>query len=203
MGNYNVTIKSLIIKPSKEELDSLYNSLPSKLIDNANRFKNWKQKCLRLIGWQLLLDELRRLNCSELINHISFAEKGKPFFKGNNVFFNFSNTKDTIILVVSDSEIGVDLEFNRSCKKNIYNKVFCKEEITFLENSVNENKDFITLWTKKEAVVKLFGGGISMGMNKFSVLEDVINIFNKTVVIDKYEVKGGVAHVAFFKPNLN
>ena len=200
MGDYSVTIKSLIIKPSKEELDSLHNGLPSTLINNANRFKNWKQSCLRLIGWQLLLTELCRLNCSELINHISFSEKGKPFFKGGNVFFNFSNTKDTIILVVSNSEIGVDLEFNRPNKKIIYTRVFCKEEIAFLENSVNESKDFIILWTKKEAVVKLFGGGISMGLNNFSVLDDVIHVFNKTVVIDKYEVKGGIAHIAFFKP---
>ena len=51
-----------------------------------------------------------------------------------------------------------------------------------------------------EAVVKLFGGGISMGLNNFSVLDDVIHVFNKTVVIDKYEVKGGIAHIAFFKP---
>ena len=116
------------------------------------------------------------------------------------MFFNFSNTKDTIILVVSDFEIGVDLEFNRSCKKSIYTRVFCKEEIEFLENSMDESTDFITLWTKKEAVVKLFGGGISMGLNNFSVLKNKINVFDKTVIIDKYKVKEGIAHIAFFKP---
>ena len=200
MRKYSVSIKSLNSKPSKKEWEELSNGLPIELIEKANRFKSWHQKALRLIGWQLLLSKLNELNCSELINYVCFTEKGKPFFEEGNVFFNFSNTKDTIILVVSDFKIGVDLEFNRSCKKSIYTRVFCKEEIEFLENSMDESTDFITLWTKKEAVVKLFGGGISMGLNNFSVLKNKINVFDKTVIIDKYKVKEGIAHIAFFKP---
>ena len=200
MEGYSVSIRSLLSEPSEKEWKDLCINLPSNLIDKANRFKSWKQKCLRLIGWQLLLTKLNELDCPELINHISFSKKGKPFFEAGKIFFNFSNTRDTIILVVSNSEIGVDLEFNRSCKKSIYTKVFCEDEIEFLEKSNNESNDFITLWTKKEAVVKLFGGGISMGLNNFSVLKNVIDVFDKTVLIDKYEVIGGVAHIAFYKP---
>lgn len=200
MVNYSVAIKSIITEPSSEEWDLLYKDLPSDLIDKANRFKSWKQKAVRLIGWQLLLTELNKLGFPDLINHIGFAEKGKPFFEKGKVFFNLSNTKNTVIVVVSDSEIGVDLEFNRPYKKSIYTRVFCKKEITFLEASSNEAFEFINLWTKKEAVVKLFGGGISMGLTNFSVLKNELTVFSKTVLIDKYEVEGGIAHVACFKP---
>ena len=199
MVNYSVAIKSILTEPSPYEWELLYLDLPKALIDKANQYKSWKQKAIRLIGWQLLLTELKKENCKELINYIGFAKKGKPFFEKGSLYFNLSNTKNTVILVVSDSEIGVDLEFSRPCKKTIYTRVFCEEEISYLENSKDESFEFINLWTKKEAVVKLFGGGISMGLNKFSVLNNELSVFDRTVLIEKYEVEGGIAHIACYK----
>jgi phosphopantetheinyl transferase len=199
MGNYSVVIKSILSEPSIEEWNELSNGLPNDLIDKANHFKNWKQRALRLRGWQLLLAELNKLQCPELINNISYGDKGKPFFENGNIFFNISNTKNTVILVVSNAEIGVDLEFSRSPKKNIYSRVFCSEEIAFLEASTNETYEFIRLWTRKESVVKLFGGGISMGLSNFSVLKNELFAFDKIVQIEKFEIEGGIAHIAFFQ----
>jgi phosphopantetheinyl transferase len=199
MKTYSVSIKTVLNEPNEKEWEILCEDLPKKIVKKAVRFKNWRDKAIRLHGWKMLLRELKKINQTELMNTIKFEKKGKPFFDNSNIFFNMSNSKNTIILITAPYEVGVDLEFVRPVKRTIYSRVFCKEEIEFLGQSNNEEADFIKLWTKKEAVVKLFGGGISMGLANFSVLKNELFVFGRIVIIEKIDFMEGSAHLAFFK----
>lgn len=199
MKTYSVSIKTVLSEPNEKEWEILCEDLPKKLVEKAARFKNWRDKAIRLHGWKMLLKELEKINKTELINTIKFEKKGKPFFDNSNIFFNISNSRNTIILITAPYEVGVDFEFIRPVKRTIYSRVFCKEEIEFLGQSNNEEADFIKLWTKKEAVVKLFGGGISMGLANFSVLKNELFVFGRIVIIEKIDFLEGSAHLAFFK----
>ncbi len=152
--------------------------------------KNSKKRMMSLLGWKLLNENLPE----DLLQQVKFEDKGKPFIPNSDIYFNISNTKGAIILIIHDAPIGIDLETIREPREIIYNRVFCQEEI----DSIKSAEDFTKLWTRKESVVKLFGGGISMGLKEFSVLKDEVMAFGRRVKISKVEIEGFVCHSATF-----
>jgi len=101
-------------------------------------------------------------------------ENGKPYLKSGKVFFNITHTEGLIMAVVSDSPVGIDAEF-LSDNENNYRDV-AKKYFSEKENSViSSYKDFLTVWTKKESVIKAEGG---------SVIKDLKHVLfeNKTPV---------------------
>lgn len=94
---------------------------------------------------------------------LAFNKYNKPYLKDSNIYFNISHDKNTTILVISDKEIGVDIEYytyKESVMKKYYNE-FEQQEII---NSNNKEYEFTRIWVMKEAFVKMKGQGISYGL---------------------------------------
>lgn len=170
--------------------NGLYDLMPSN-IKAVLSDKNSAKRMLSLIGWKLLLDNLED---PSLLSKVAFEGKGKPFIPNSNIHFNISNTKGIVVLAIHSEPVGVDVERLREPREKIYSRVFCNEEI----ESISSAEDFTKLWTRKESVVKLFGGGISMGLTSFSVLGDEIVAFEKKVRLESVELDGFIAHYAVY-----
>jgi len=153
--------------------------------------KNSTKRMLSLLGWHLLSENLLD---KTLLAKVDFEEKGKPFIPNSNVHFNISNTKGIVVLVIHNRPVGIDVERLRTPNESIFSRVFCSEEINYIRCP----EDFTRLWTRKEAVVKLFGGGISMGLTSFSVLRDKFEAFGKSVEIKPVLIDGFTAHLAIY-----
>lgn len=85
---------------------------------------------------------------------------GKPYLKNCSLFFNISNKKDMIGIVISNEEIGLDIEYIESLEiKNdsILKYFFTNREREYIKN----NKDLLLTWTKKESYIKLLGGRLA------------------------------------------
>ena len=94
---------------------------------------------------------------------LTFNKYNKPYLKNRNIYFNISHDKNTTVLVTSDKEIGVDIEYytyKESVMKKYYNE-FEQQEII---NSNNKECEFTRIWVMKEAFVKMKGQGISYGL---------------------------------------
>lgn len=94
---------------------------------------------------------------------LTFNKYNKPYLKNRNLYFNISHDKNTTVLVTSDKEIGVDIEYytyKESVMKKYYNE-FEQQEII---NSNNKEYEFTRIWVMKEAFVKMKGQGISYGL---------------------------------------
>lgn len=92
---------------------------------------------------------------------VSTAQNGKPYLE-NATKFNLSHSGNYVVLAVSDSEIGVDIEHmdSKNYKKTLCSSIFSDKERTFYElNGANANS-FYTLWTCKESYLKKIGTGI-------------------------------------------
>ncbi len=150
-----------------------------------------KKRMLSLIGWKLLLDNLPD---PALLSKVAFEEKGKPFIPNSNIHFNISNTKGIVVLALHNKPVGIDVEQPRKPSKIIFSRVFCEDEI----RSITCSEDFTILWTRKEAVVKLLGGGISMGLSNFSVLDDCVDVFGRKVHLSSVEFIGYISHLAVY-----
>jgi len=90
------------------------------------------------------------------------GEFGKPVMGGNDVHFNFSDTKDAVIIGIANSELGVDIETmsRRVDHLSVAEHYFTPEEIAVIASSADGKRQFLDFWTRKEAVLKASGVGI-------------------------------------------
>ncbi|MBI34775.1 MAG: hypothetical protein CMP67_05350 [Flavobacteriales bacterium] len=168
----------------------MYSQMP-KNIKAVLGDKSSPKRMLSLLGWQLLAENLPD---SRMLSGVEFGDKGKPFIPNSNIWFNISNTRGIVVLAIHNQPVGIDVERLRKPREVLYKRVFCSEEI----NSICSPEDFTNLWTRKEAVVKLFGGGISMGLNSFSVIHDEVKAFGKQIKIEPVLIDGFFSHTAVY-----
>ena len=129
----------------KQKLLKLVNE---EQVEKALRFKNEK-------------DQIRSLLSSYLINQLSkepllFNEMGKPYYE-NGPYFNVSHSGKYVMMAVSSSEIGIDIEENIPKDMSLLTKIFNEAEAKMIK----EHADFYYLWCAKESLIKCMGSSIS------------------------------------------
>jgi 4'-phosphopantetheinyl transferase len=106
------------------------------------------------------------------------TEKGKPYldrkFRKGNIGFNLSHSNGLCVYAISKCpQIGVDLEFVRylSDVEGLIKHFFTeKEECLFHSLPDDKRQDvFFTWWTRKEALIKAIGAGLSFPLNAIDV----------------------------------
>ncbi|WP_241210507.1 4'-phosphopantetheinyl transferase family protein [Brachyspira hampsonii] len=91
---------------------------------------------------------------------IEREENKKPYFKNeNSLYFNGTHTSDLFAAVMSNEyNVGIDAENIRDRDYfAIAEEYFYKSEIEYLKNTHKLEIDFFTIWTIKEAYVKMLG----------------------------------------------
>ncbi|MBK9146343.1 MAG: 4'-phosphopantetheinyl transferase superfamily protein [Flavobacteriales bacterium] len=101
---------------------------------------------------------------------------GKPYIEGAPMHFNFSDTKDAVLVGTAQGlEIGVDLEtlHRRVDHKAVAGHHFTPAEVDELNGIPGEarKRRFLELWTRKEAVLKASGVGIMDDLKEMRVLD--------------------------------
>lgn len=133
---------------------------------------------------------------------LSLGENGKPYFaNATDVHFSLSHSDDRALCVISDTEVGCDIQaFTSRDINKIYNRFFTEEEKKYLDEISDEElrrKEFFKLWSYKESFVKMTGMGIKQPFDEFSVLNtkygikvgkkvdnDIYLNFGRTLVLD-------------------
>ena len=126
------------------------------LLKNVN--EEQKEKALRFRNEK---DQFRSLISSYLQNilskeEIKKTEMGKPFYE-NGPFFNISHSGKYIIMAISNTEVGVDIEENVDKDMSVLVKIFNEAEAKMIK----EYSDFYYLWCAKESLIKCTGGSIN------------------------------------------
>ena len=102
------------------------------------------------------------------------GEHGKPFLVGHSdCHFNLSHAQDIAMLAVAKQATGVDVEY--SLRKNDWQKIMQRffteseqKKILALEPS-QQQRAFFSVWTRKEAHMKVTGLGLHLAPGQFSV----------------------------------
>lgn len=111
-----------------------------------------------------LLDKVLKEN--NIQDEIIYNDYGKPYLKNNEIYFNISSSYEYTALVISDKEVGVDIE-KINYKKRIINRICTEEEA----KTIKTKDDFTIIWVKKESYVKYLGVGISYGLKNVNTLK--------------------------------
>ena len=126
---------------------------------------------------------------------IETSTSGKPYLKDYpNLFFNLSHTDNLILIAIANSHVGVDVEKNeRNADKEAIIKHFFseKEQQSFFSQPDEQRQlGFVKGWTRKEAILKATGEGLSaMKDYEVSFEPEAVNpiIYTKTEL--KFKVK--------------
>ena len=93
-------------------------------------------------------------------------EHGKPYLKDHpDVHFNLSHCKNGIMVAVSNQPIGVDIESYRNVSDSLIRYTMNEAEQHIIQTSDDPIRTFTEYWTKKEAVFKLRGTGITKDLH--------------------------------------
>ena len=117
------------------------------LLENVSAHQ--KEKALKLANE---IDQIRSLLSSYLKNLLSEEEllkneNGKPYF-ANGPYFNISHSGRYVLMAVSTSEVGVDIEEIKNRDMSSLVRIF-------------NDSDFYYLWCAKESLIKCMGLSVS------------------------------------------
>ncbi len=119
---------------------------------------------------------------------ISASINGKPYIDNSNIFYNISHKNKMVGLIISNSEVGLDIEYidTENIKRESTLKYFFTEKE---RESITNNEELLTLWTKKESYIKLNGGmlrdAIGLDINNTNVIYDTFKLDNYIITICK------------------
>lgn len=95
---------------------------------------------------------------------LRFGEQGKPYLVDYPLFFSLSHSGDACLCVVSEQEIGADIQkLSNTDTERISRRFFTEEETRRLNAcGTQEEKQelFFRLWCRKEAYAKYTGQGV-------------------------------------------
>lgn len=114
----------------------------------------------------------------------------------DNLFFNVSHAGDYVVGVLSDCEVGCDIEKNSKAPLEVAERYFYSTELEYIRSADDKNRAFFTLWTLKESYMKMTGKGMSLALDSFEVIQTESgfilgkssekNCFFKTLEFDGY-----------------
>ena len=91
-----------------------------------------------------------------------YNSHGKPHLADYpDIHFNISHCPKAIAVAVDDNHIGVDVERFVTPSESLLNYCMNDDEIQQVQQSEHPDQTFAALWTKKEALFKLRGTGIT------------------------------------------
>lgn len=159
---YVCEISNLIeeIKADEKALDSYLAKLGEKRVEYILKKSRAEDRARAIGASYLLFFALKQEGYKpETLPDYAYTQNGKPYLEElSQLYFNISHTKNIITCVISDREVGVDVEHVREIKETTINRVFSEKERQMAENSV---EGYVQLWTMKEACAKLTGEGIA------------------------------------------
>ncbi len=174
-----VHIWSLDLDLSDDKTDALLANLQDDELARAARYKFDRHR-RRFIACR---GQVRRILANYLgtdANQLSFqyGPKGKPMLAApwgdSGIEYNVSHSLElALCAVVLNRELGVDVEHLRTPYdfEGIAAQFFAAEEVAVLRELSDQARlaAFFACWTRKEAVLKAVGAGLSIPLNKVVV----------------------------------
>ena len=163
-----------------EEIQRLLPLVSDDRREEAMAYKHLFGQFACLKSYVMLREMLESLGLSHPFI-ITKNEHGKPFLKDYpDVHFNLSHCKNGIIVAVSDEPIGVDIESYREVSDSLIRYTMNDEEQHIIAKSDDSVRTFTEYWTKKEAVFKLRGTGITKGLHELLNGNELVETFVNT-----------------------
>ena len=173
---------------SAEEIQRLLPLVSEERRSEALRYKHLFGQFACLKSYVMLREMLESKGLSHPFR-FGHNEHGKPFLVDYpDVHFNLSHCKNGIAVVVSDQPVGIDIESYREVSDRLIRYTMNEEEQWIIFGSDDPVRTFTEYWTKKEAVFKLRGTGITKGLHDLLLGEERVETFVNTAKRYAYSI---------------
>lgn len=178
-----------------EELINCFSHMNKKKQEKIRRYRDSLAQRLSIGGeWiaRKLLSDYSKISPYDII--ILRDELGKPYTPTlQETFFSISHSENFVAAVISDRQVGIDIEKLRFLSVKASKKICCDEELYYIfgknkadidfdkEQPPDVIKRFLEIWTAKEAYYKCIGTGIKN--------PKALNILSCNVDLMKFEEK--------------
>ncbi len=179
MSSNEVHVWRVFLDLPEFEIKSLLEFLSVDELERANRFYFEKDKKRFIVSRGILRKILSHyLGISPQMIRFEYTIYGKPVLASKSGeathCFNLSHSNEFALYAVSiGRNIGIDIERVRDdvSVEQISQKFYSHNEISALENIHKNNrvKLFFKYWTRKEALLKAIGKGLSFSMEQYDV----------------------------------
>ena len=147
------------------EFDTFFAITDSKKRARISRYKHMKDRKLSVCAEMLAKKAIADIfSVSPYDVELSADVNGKPFCRNFKIELSLAHSGDYAVCTVSDAPVGIDVQKIVPYNPKTAGKVCSDAELEAIELSSDKAAEFIKLWTKKEAVLKMRGTGITHGM---------------------------------------
>lgn len=150
-------------KVGEDELQEDLRTLPEWRRKKVLSYRHLPDRVLCAKAFILLREALREEYGLAEVPDFELGAFGKPQLKDHpEVHFNLSHCRSGVMCVVDDSPVGCDIECIPSAPdEDVMRAAFSEDERSRILTSKNPPLEYASLWTKKEAFVKMTGQGIA------------------------------------------
>lgn len=146
---------------TEEQIEHMAALVPEPRRSEALRFKHSFGQFASLRSYLMLASLLKDVFGIETFR-MERGEHDKPFLADYpDVYFNISHCQRAIAVAVSDRPVGIDVESFRTPSDSLLDKCMNAAEKAEILGSAAPDETFAAYWTRKEAVFKLYGTGIT------------------------------------------
>ena len=143
------------------QLQDILKDMPEWRREKVLRIKNPSQQRESAMAYKLLQEMLSEHYGIREPLAFDIGEHGKPSLAGHeDIHFNLSHCRRAVACVVDSHPVGVDIECLGRYKRPVAEHTMSEKELSEIAEG-DADLVFTVLWTKKEALMKLIGTGIS------------------------------------------
>ena len=143
-----------------DELKEYVALLPPERQEKIARYRFEKDKLLSLAAGLLIRRAIGE-------SPITFDDHDKPYAQ-SGVFFSVSHSGSVAAIAVDDIEVGLDVEqIPDENRLKIADRFYHPRERAYVKEAQDQCRAFCEIWTRKEAVLKMTGEGISTDLTAF------------------------------------
>ena len=167
------------------DIDDALAKVSEQRREQALKFAHESGRRLSLAVYLLLMEGLQKEYGITEPPVFEYLEGGKPVIKGHpEIHFNFSHSGKVALCAIDNQPVGADIEMPRKITPSLIAYTMNEEEQSIIASALDQITAFLSLWTKKEAVLKLTGEGIRSDLKTVLAKSELYHI--ETVTTDKY-----------------
>lgn len=88
---------------------------------------------------------------------VDYNKHGKPFLAGHNKFISISHSQDFAAVILSDVDMGIDVESVSRKIERIAARFLSTQELEWINDLTDSHLTKIIAWCAKEAIYKMMG----------------------------------------------
>ena len=165
-----------------EETDALLRIMPNERRARLMRMPKSELRQEPLCAYGILYMALRAMYGWKILPRMHYSKYGKPGFEDfPEVQFNISHTRGAVLVGLHDEPLGVDIERIRPLREALVRHTMNPAEAETILSAPCPEQMFTRLWTRKEAVLKLLGTGITDHLQQVLAPERLQGISLRTI----------------------